>query len=232
MAVEKTWGVFATIAIAVLAFGLGQGAAAASLSLLMGPSALGQGLNAGAAVTLVTVVANAVVVVTLVLAARVCGPAAAYLGLDRPPLRMVLFGLACVVSLIVLADGATWLTGRDLVPPVQLVMVRSAQAEGVLPLLLVALVLVAPVGEELLFRGFLFRGCARSEIGARITIVAAAIAFAALHVQYDWFGMALVLLAGLLFGWMRWISGSTTLAILLHVVLNLAGVTETLFTAW
>jgi membrane protease YdiL (CAAX protease family) len=50
-----------------------------------------------------------------------------------------------------------------------------------------------------------------------------------LHVQYDWFGTAQVFAIGLLFGFVRWRTGSTTLAILMHVLLNLESVVETVF---
>ena len=50
-----------------------------------------------------------------------------------------------------------------------------------------------------------------------------------LHVQYDWFGTAQVFAIGVLFGFVRWRTGSTTLAILMHVLLNLESVVETVF---
>ncbi|WP_146618708.1 CPBP family intramembrane glutamic endopeptidase [Rhodoplanes elegans] len=231
---EMPWGMVATIAIALLAFALGQAVAAVLLSSWLGPAALaGPALPAhGGAVVLVVVAANVVQTVTLVLAARVkAGSAFAYLGLDVPGRRDLLVGLASLVALVVVADGVTLAAGRDLVPPVQIAVWRSAAAQGVLWLLWPALVLVAPIGEEILFRGFVFRGCARSEKSAMPTIVLTAFVFALLHVQYDWVGILLIFAVGLLFGWLRWRTGSTTLVILLHVVLNLEGMIETMVMA-
>jgi hypothetical protein len=47
-------------------------------------------------------------------------------------------------------------------------------------------------------------------------------------VQYDWFFLAQVFGLGLLFGWLRWRSGSTLLTIMLHMFVNL---TASLYTA-
>jgi membrane protease YdiL (CAAX protease family) len=54
-----------------------------------------------------------------------------------------------------------------------------------------------------------------------------ALAWALLHVQYDWLGMAQVFTAGLMLGWFRWASGSTTLAIVMHVLINFTAMIET-----
>ena len=49
-----------------------------------------------------------------------------------------------------------------------------------------------------------------------------------MHVQYDWFVIAQVFGFGLLLGWMRWVSGSTLLTMLLHGFINFEGMIETL----
>ena len=47
--------------------------------------------------------------------------------------------------------------------PFQLESYTTAAAEGRAPAMLAAAILVAPAGEEVMFRGFLFRGWARSD---------------------------------------------------------------------
>jgi len=47
-------------------------------------------------------------------------------------------------------------------------------------------------------------------------------------VQYDWFVIAQVFCFGLLLGWMRWVSGSTVLTMMLHGFINFEGMIETL----
>ena len=81
--------------------------------------------------------------------------------------------------------------------------------------------IVAPVSEEIAFRGFLFRGLSASWLGVSGAIIATSAAWAAMHVQYDVFTLAQIFLIGLLLGWIRWASGSTLLTIMLHMLANL-----------
>ena len=99
--------------------------------------------------------------------------------------------------------------------------------QGWLPALLAGAIIVAPAGEEILFRGFLFRGWARTDRSAWPAIVAISVLWAALHVQYDWAGVLQIFVIGLFLGWMRWRSGSTLLTFLLHALFNLEGMLET-----
>jgi membrane protease YdiL (CAAX protease family) len=52
--------------------------------------------------------------------------------------------------------------------------------------------------------------------------------WAALHVQYDWTGIAQIFVIGIFLGWMRWRSGSLLLTMLLHALFNLEGMAETI----
>ena len=118
--------------------------------------------------------------------------------------------------------------GRDSVTTFQADSYRAANAAGLLPLLWLAFVVAAPVGEEIIFRGFVFRGWAASPLGVPGTILLTSLVFSAAHTQYDWFGSLQTFCIGILFGCLRWRSGSTTLTILLHMVINF---TSTLWTA-
>ncbi len=82
-----------------------------------------------------------------------------------------------------------------------------------------------------MFRGFLFRGWVRPGISGIVAIVVITLLWTAMHVQYDWFGMSQVFLIGLLLGWLRWRSGSTTLTLVLHVLANLESSIETMVKA-
>jgi uncharacterized protein len=109
----------------------------------------------------------------------------------------------------------------------QLQSYTSAAAEGWLPAMLIGAILVAPAGEEIMFRGFLFRGWARSERSVWPAIVVISALWAGLHVQYDWTGVLQIFVIGLFLGWMRWRSGSTLLTFILHALFNLEGTLET-----
>jgi uncharacterized protein len=183
----------------------------------------------GTLVTLSVLVLNPVQVAILVMAVRLRGAdPVAYLALVPPQLRALAFGVIGIVVIIGVTDFLLVASGRPLVSPFQEVSYSSAAAEGWLPLLWFATVLVAPAGEEITFRGFLFRGFVRSERSAWLAIVVIALLWAALHLQYDWTGMSEIFVAGLFLGWVRWRSGSTLLTIALHVLFNLEGMSETM----
>jgi len=50
-----------------------------------------------------------------------------------------------------------------------------------------------------------------------------ALVFGAIHVQYNWYGIAFVVGTGLLFGTARARTGSIVVTMILHSALNLAG---------
>ncbi len=83
-------------------------------------------------------------------------------------------------------------------------------------------VTLAPVCEEIVFRGFLQPLLVRS-LGAAPGILLAAAAFGFLHFQEygnSWKHAMLIMLAGASFGWMRQRSGSTKAAALMHAAYN------------
>jgi len=223
----KIWGIAATLAFAVLAFGFGQAVGLGAMAVAMGADPSRTAYD-GAAVAVSLLVANPIQIVTLALAARMTGEdLLAYFALDVPRRRDVIIAVAGLAAVILVADTLTLALGRELVPAFQLEIHRSAQAEGTLLSLWLALIVVAPVGEELLFRGFLFRGFVREPRDALPGILLISLVWSLLHIQYDWFGASLVFGLGVLLGYVRLYSGSTTLAILLHVLLNLESVVET-----
>ena len=83
-------------------------------------------------------------------------------------------------------------------------------------------VLVGPLFEELVFRGFIMPRLIRS-IGVAAGILITAALFGALHIfEYsDWRIAVLISYAGIAFGWRRYATGSTIDSILMHVGFNL-----------
>ena len=96
------------------------------------------------------------------LAQKPGGSATDYLGLKVPRRGELMVGVAATVALIVVGNALSWLLGRFIVTSFQLDIYRTAEAAGWLPLLWLAVVVVTPIGEESLFRGFLFRGWLRA----------------------------------------------------------------------
>jgi uncharacterized protein len=226
----KVWGLWATLGFAVLAFVLGQAMGIAAALTMVRNFDPARAEYDGTVFAVYTLVGNPVEIITLVLATRLSGSdALAYLGLDIPRRRDIAIAAAGLMAVILVADGMTLALGKEMVPAFQLELHRTAQAEGTLPWLWLAILVAAPVGEELLFRGFMFRGFVHEPRDALPAILVLALIWSLLHVQYDWFGTAQVFLIGVLFGFVRWRSGSTTLVILLHMLLNLESVAETIF---
>jgi uncharacterized protein len=157
-------------------------------------------------------------------------PVAEYLGLvRRPHPREIVFCLATIAVLLVASDLLSLAIGHELVPPFMVEVYDQARNAGApaLLLLVIAVVVAAPIGEEVIVRGFLFRGWAASPLGVTGTIVVTSAIWAALHVQYDWYGIVEVFILGLVFGWVRARSGSTLLTMMMHAVCNIAATVET-----
>jgi len=95
---------------------------------------------------------------------------------------------------------------------------RSAQEGGTLFAGLLFGV-VSPVCEETLFRGLVFQGLAR-RFGAVGALALTSVLFAAMHGHWVQFGLMLVL--GLHFGLLRWLTGSLWAGILAHASNNIA----------
>lgn len=105
-------------------------------------------------------------------------------------------------------------------------MVTAYRSAGFLPLLYMALIVVAPVWEELFFRGFMHRGLAAG-LGAKPAILICSASWALMHVQYNLVLIFWIFLIGLFFGAVRERTGSTSLVIVLHAIMNLVAVFET-----
>jgi uncharacterized protein len=224
---SEPWGYWTTFGWTALAIVLGQ--AAATLALLTVDDRGGASLPYdGPVVALATLILNPVQIAVLAAAARRTGTGVwAYFGLRGFDLRDLALGIVAGTVLAAAIAVYAVATGRALVTPFQIATYMSTPNAVWLLLLALSIVVVAPLGEEIVFRGFLFRGWVRPGRNPLLPIIAIAVVWTLLHVQYDWFGMTQVFLLGLLFGWMRWRSGSTTLTFVLHALVNLESAVET-----
>jgi CAAX protease family protein len=225
---DPPWGVASTIAWTLTAFLLGVVAASVSFGMWSGsnPQPAASTYD-GVLIAFGTFASVPVQVALLVFAAQLRHwPPATYLGLVMPRRAEVIVGVVCIIALALAFDVILYVSGREVVPSFQVEAWRTAASAGWLAGLLIAIVVVAPIGEEIIFRGFLFRGLAKP--GWEVHAVGAiALAWALLHIQYDWLGTAQIFLAGLMLGWFRWASGSTLLTIGMHILINLQSMIET-----
>jgi hypothetical protein len=221
------WGFWATLAWALGSFFAGLVVSLPVYLAVVGPN-VSDSMNDGVSLSVMLLASMPVQIAVLVLAARLRGwTIADYFALVAPRGRRdLLVAVVCLVALDVALTLVQLASGRDLVSSFQIETYRSAKAAGWLAAMVFVMVILAPITEELTFRGFLFRGWVRPgrEIPA---IIGISVLFAAGHVQYDWFGMLQILCVGLVLAWFRWVSGSTALTIAMHMLVNLESVIET-----
>ena len=84
-----------------------------------------------------------------------------YLALRFPPLRSLLVWLGVGLGVAAASEGLLLLLGEESVPEF---MISAYQTAVYLPLFWVALVVAAPLFEEIFFRGFLFQGWSQSKL--------------------------------------------------------------------
>lgn len=185
----------------------------------------------GATVGGAALVGMPVVLAVLWLATRIARRSfASYLALRWPSWREIAFALGVTVATLTVLGVVARILGYPVSPEFALTSVRTARDSGLMWLLLLGFCIGAPVAEEFLFRGFLFRGWSASFLGSTGAIVLSAVVFALIHQQYDWFYIACIAVVGLLFGYLRHRSCSTWLTVITHGSYNLLAVLVALWT--
>jgi CAAX protease family protein len=145
-----------------------------------------------------------------------------YLGLIPPRPRDIGLGLAgLVVIFFAYAFGLSLIEYQG--PPNALNLHRQMQASGLVLFSLWQSVVVAPVVEEILFRGFLFRGWADSWIGPAGAVALTSALWMVGHTDRPWPFLVYIFCIGLLYGAIRAWHGSTTTTLILHLMQNAFG---------
>jgi uncharacterized protein len=154
-----------------------------------------------------------------------------YLALRLTSWSNLAIGIVAMIVVVMGWDMISRLTGRDVQPGFMGDVVKSAEDDGALWLLVIALCVAAPITEEFFARGFLYRGWSESFLRVPGAILLSSAVWTMLHLQYDWFFLGEVFSIGLVLGYMRYRSQSLWLTILLHGLNNLAALTQTLLLA-
>jgi len=87
-------------------------------------------------------------------------------------------------------------------------------------LLVLGIVFLGPLFEEFFFRGFLFEGLRNSKLGNIWAALLISAIWAFLHLQYDFYTVAIIFLEGLLLSWLRMKTGTLWSCILSHILNN------------
>jgi membrane protease YdiL (CAAX protease family) len=104
-----------------------------------------------------------------------------------------------------------------------------AYAPLIVALRILAIGILGPIAEELIFRGLLF-GRLAPRIGAVVTIVLLAAGWSLIHLPngYQWTTIALIFIDGLILGFARKHTGSVYVPIAMHILGNLYSIYQSL----
>jgi membrane protease YdiL (CAAX protease family) len=144
---------------------------------------------------------------------------AAYLGFDKLPSKksFIYFNLALLTYFVI-----TYFTSNMLSLETPQSMIDIYSSTDYFILLIIAVVIAAPIFEELLFRGFMFTGLKHSPLGIIGTIIITSILFTLIHGgQYELIDLALLFPLAVILGLARHRSGGIYLPIYLHFMNNL-----------
>ena len=150
-------------------------------------------------------------------------PVKEYLRLVPVRARTALVWFAFLGLLLIGSDLLTYMLDRPISPDV---MVELYGTSRFVALAWFAIVIAAPIFEEVLFRGFMFRGIQASALGNGGAILITAAVWAAIHIQYDGYLIATIFVLGILFGAARAVTGSLYPTIAMHGATNLLAVIE------
>ncbi|MGJ4969543.1 MULTISPECIES: CPBP family intramembrane glutamic endopeptidase [unclassified Bradyrhizobium] len=155
-----------------------------------------------------------------------------YLGLRWTGWKNFAFGVVGMVVILGCWELAAQLTGREEKSASFMVdIMKTARGDGVVWLMVIAFCVAAPVSEELMARGFLYRGWSDSFLRVPGAIVLSSLLWTVLHLQYDWFALINVFSLGVWFGYLRSRTHSTYLTMVLHGLNNLAATVQTMWLA-
>jgi membrane protease YdiL (CAAX protease family) len=139
-----------------------------------------------------------------------------YLGLRPIPIKVIFLLSGLTIVILILSELAG--QGND----TSTNFIVEAYRTSVSPVLLwIAVVLFAPLFEESFFRGFLFVGFARSVIAPTGAIILTAFLWSVLHIQYNWFGMMVIFILGIVLGIVRLKTKTLWGSITVHAFWNL-----------
>lgn len=154
---------------------------------------------------------------------------AEYLALRSPSWKQLLLGAVGLVVIVVAWEVASRTMGREATPGFMTDLLKSGRDKGVLVLLVLAFSIAAPVSEEVLARGFLYRGWSASFLRVPGAIILSSLIWTLVHFQYGFYFLAEVFSIGVWFGYMRYRGNSLWLTIILHALNNLTAVVLTVW---
>ena len=189
---RRPWGFWATVGLSLAVFAVYlvlQGIVIAGFALAESPRNSGVSARLiadlesnGLCLSVATLVSGPCCVGLVILFAwlRRGYPVTEYLGLQMPTRSVVRKWVLALAGFIFITDTLTYLLGRPIVPEF---MVNVYETAHFTPLLYLALIVMAPVFEEVFIRGFLLAGIRHSPLGATGAVLLTALAWSGIHLQ-------------------------------------------------
>jgi membrane protease YdiL (CAAX protease family) len=146
-----------------------------------------------------------------------------YLGLKRPEVKKLFKWLVLLILTTVSFELLSRFLDKQVVSEE---MIDAFKSAGSLSVFCAAVVIIGPLFEEVLFRGFAFEGIRNSRLGPLGAVLITSFLWSVIHFQYDWYGMLNIFVLGLLFGIARLRTDSLIVTVVIHWVNNLASTVE------
>ena len=141
-----------------------------------------------------------------------------YLALKPISLKAGLVMLAVTIGFIALSYGVNHIPSKSLDSDFIAEAYRNVTSP---PFFWIAMVIFAPIFEELFIRGFLFIGFRQSRLGPAGAVILTALIWASLHIQYGLFQIAAIFILGIILGIVRHKTGSILNPLIIHTLNNL-----------
>lgn len=141
-----------------------------------------------------------------------------YLAINKISYQLTLRWIGLAVGYITLAEAIRLLLGEPMVPEFMSTIYKTASP---IWMLWMALIVAAPIFEEVFFRGFLYKGLVASPVGTIGAILFTSAAWAVIHTQYGYIDMSIIFFLGILLGYARFKSNSILVPIAMHSFINL-----------
>lgn len=141
------------------------------------------------------------------------------LGPPRVPMARVVQTLGMITAALALISLFSYsLFYDDMMRDLRVFQKIMVDTPTIVPML--ALIIGAPISEEILFRGYLLNRLAHTRLGFAGAAVLATLGWTLLHFGYSAIGLFEVFAAGLLFSWALWRTGSLWVPIVFHAIYN------------
>ena len=128
----------------------------------------------------------------------------------------LLFGMLSLAAFILLEEVYMWILGIEMPMGFLEFMLSKPLFLG-----LISVVIIAPIAEEFIFRGFLYSQLSRTKIGPWGTVSLSSLLWTIIHFQYEVLILIVLFFFGIFLGYIRMAYNSLSLPIMLHGINNL-----------